>query len=355
MSNSSLGSFSTSSTAGEVHPRLAADAGRRPPRALRRTSSSSFSRPLLRAPLRTPDAAASAPASRSSGTVALAASWRRRRRASSSRRSGSGRTCGRGSGRRRPSGPACRASTTSIRSSMMSWRDVEEPPAEGEEAHRRQRRWSTSFHAPSGGELVGGELLHQELVVRQVVVERADDPVAVGVGVDEVGSSGRRRSPWCRRSGRRRASGGPSARRSAGRRAGGRPPSRTASGGVVGDERLDLLRRRRQAGQVEGRAADQACAGRPRATGDNPFASSLARTNASTGVRTQAASWTSGRRSFTGWNAQNCFGSGRAAAAVADAAARPRVGAPRSHPRDKSRDLRSVSCSFGGIWRSSSL
>ena len=38
------------------------------------------------------------------------ASWRRRRTASSSRPSGSGRTCGRGSGRRRPSGPAGRAS-----------------------------------------------------------------------------------------------------------------------------------------------------------------------------------------------------------------------------------------------------
>ena len=40
-------------------------------------------------------------------------------------------------------------------------------------------------------------------------------------------------------------------------RAGDRPPSSNASGDLSVDESVDLLRRRRQAGQIERRAADQ--------------------------------------------------------------------------------------------------
>jgi hypothetical protein len=77
---------------------------------------------------------------------------------------------------------------------MMSAGLFEEPPAEREEAHRRQRAL-----VGLAGELVGRDLLDEELVVRQVFVERADRPsrgtctrtvlpllledVALGVGV----------------------------------------------------------------------------------------------------------------------------------------------------------------------------
>ena len=85
-------------------------------------------------------------------------------------------------------------------------------------------------------------------------VERVDDPVAVRPDRPR-----RRRwcSRWCRRSGPGRASAGPTARRSAATRAAGRPPARRRPGDVGLEERVDLLRRRRQAGQVERDAADQ--------------------------------------------------------------------------------------------------
>ena len=116
---------------------------------------------------------------RSAGSsLRLGRCWRRRRRASSSPPSGSGRTCGRGSGRRLTVRPSMPRVTTSMRSSMMSgWLF-------------RNRRPSVRKPIAASGrlslaelELVGGDLLDEELVVRQVLVERADDAVAVGVGV----------------------------------------------------------------------------------------------------------------------------------------------------------------------------
>ena len=129
------------------------------------------------------------------------------------------------------------------------------------------------------GQQVAGELLDDELVVGQVAVEGADHPVAVEpdrarlVLLVAVAS---------RRSGRRRASAGPSARRSAARRAAARPASVQASGLRVGQERVDLLERRRQADQVEAEPAQQRDAvGRGEAA--RPSFSSRASTNRSMG------------------------------------------------------------------------
>jgi hypothetical protein len=89
-----------------------------------------------------------------------------------------------------------------------------------------------------------------------VAVERADDPVAVGPDDAAVVL----RSPWCRRSARGRATRGPSARR---RRAREKSIDDALVGTVgflaaVGEEGVDLLGRRgRQAGEIEGHAAEQ--------------------------------------------------------------------------------------------------
>src|SRR5207247_7507691 len=55
---------------------------------------------------------------------------------------------------------------------------VREAPADGEKTHRRER---TLIVAEV--ELVGGELLDDESAERQVLVERANDVVAIRVGV----------------------------------------------------------------------------------------------------------------------------------------------------------------------------
>jgi hypothetical protein len=71
------------------------------------------------------------------------------------------------------------------------------------------------------GQEVAGHLRFDEEVVGHVVVEGLDDPVAIAPGVRRRGG-GRCRGNRLRRSGRRRASGGPSVRRSGARRGAGR-------------------------------------------------------------------------------------------------------------------------------------
>ena len=78
--------------------------------------------------------------------------------------------------------------------------------------------------APRLREQVARDVLGQELVERQVGVEGADDVIAIAPRVGDVVSRTRGRAS--RRSGRGRASAGPSARRSAESRATDRPPSR---------------------------------------------------------------------------------------------------------------------------------
>ena len=137
----------------------------------------------------------------------------------------------------------------------------------------------------------------QEPVEGQVVVERPDDVVAVGVGEGILPLLRGRRSPWCRRSGRRRASAGPSARRSGARPAGGRPAGR----------------RRRATWSASNASTSSAVGGRPSRSnvarrirvrrsaggeGVSPSSSSLARTNASTGDADPARILDGGRRTW---------------------------------------------------------
>ena len=150
-------------------------------------------------------------------------------------------------------------------------------------------------------ELVGRELGDDEPVERHVAVEARRSP-----NRDTCTPSGscdppRRRSPWCRRSGPRRASSGPTARRSAARRAAGRPPARRRRRCRVGGERVELLRRRRQAGQIVRQPAQQrprigrrrrrqprlpqACA---RQSGRSPLAASLRRRSPASGGSTRS-------------------------------------------------------------------
>ena len=82
-------------------------------------ASSSFLHPLAQPLLVRRVGRRFAPATATSGTVRSLLP-RRRRRGSSSRPSGSGRTCGRGSGRSETVRPCVVRVTTSIRSSMMS-------------------------------------------------------------------------------------------------------------------------------------------------------------------------------------------------------------------------------------------
>ena len=97
---------------------------------------------------------------------------------------------------------------------------------------------------------------------RQVLVEGADDVIAVGVGVRA--ERGRRRTsarrPWCRRSGRRRASAGPSARRNAARPAGDRRPARRRPGTGRFSKASISSGGRRQADQVVVDPAEQRAA-----------------------------------------------------------------------------------------------
>ena len=114
--------------------------------------------------------------------------------------------------------------------------------------------------ARGGRQEIAGELPGEELIVRQVVVERADDPVAIGrhVAVDvgliaiRVGVS-REVEPVHRHPlavGRRRQVAVDGASVGARR--------------WIGQQRIDLGERRRQAGQVEREAADDDPGGRLR-------------------------------------------------------------------------------------------
>ena len=149
----------------------------------------------------------------------------------------------------------------------------------------------------AGERLVAGELLEDEAVVRLVGVEGADDVVAVAPGVGPrfvelvavgLGVAGEVEPVPA-----------PALAVVRARRAAGRSPSRRRPGDLSFDERVDLLRRRRQAGQVERDAADELLAGRGR-RGVSPAASSLARMNASIGLAGRAASTagTFGRSGF---------------------------------------------------------
>ena len=122
-----------------------------------------------------------------------------------------------------------------------------------------------------GGQQVAGDLLADELVVRLVVVERVDDVVAIapGVRVGEVP----------RRAGRLAVAGDvePVPAPAFAERGRGEQPVDDLLEGVgrrVVDEGVDLLGRRRQAGQVERDPADQRRAGRRRrpASGPSPRA-----------------------------------------------------------------------------------
>ena len=136
------------------------------------------------------------------------------------------------------------------------------------------------------GQLVAGELLADEAVVGLVVVERADDVVAVAPGVglgvvalvavglgepDEVEPVP---APLLAVAGRVEQA---------------VDQLLVGVGRRVVDEGVDLLGRRRQAGQVVGRRGGSARASRRAGSGCSPFASSPARMKASIGFATQAA------------------------------------------------------------------
>ena len=147
-------------------------------------------------------------------------------------RARSGRTCGRGSGRRRASGPGTLRPTTSIWSSTMSvsiFSLSASPPPQSPMASmpvatiagRPRRRPAAAAGRRRSASRTNWSYGRSR-------VERRRPPSR--------GSARRRRSPsrrrcrgrrTSRRSGRRRASAGPSARRRPATRAAGRPPSRT--------------------------------------------------------------------------------------------------------------------------------
>ena len=105
-----------------------------------------------------------------------------------------------------------------------------------------------------GGQQIAGDLFADELVVRLVAVEGVDDIVAIAPGV--------RIGQVARRAGRFAVAGHVEpvpAPAFAEARRGQQPIDDLLEGvgGVVLEERVDLLGRRRQAGQIEGHAADQ--------------------------------------------------------------------------------------------------
>ena len=145
--------------------------------------------------------------------------------------------------------------------------------------------------AASIAHLIAGQLPEDELGIGQVVVERGDHPIAIRPGVGPRRCSFRSRC--FRQTERRRASAGPSVRRSGARPAAGRPVSRRRRAKCPPQTRVDLLGRRRQAEQVERRAANERGAvGLGRRL--QAAASSRASTKASIGVRTQSACSTAG-------------------------------------------------------------
>ena len=206
-----------------------------------------------------------------------------------------------------------------------------------------------------GRDLVAGDLLDHEAVERLVAVQ-ASRSRSRGTARRR-GCGGRTRSPRSRRSGPRRASAAPSARRSAGWPAGGRRPARrrpgtrsssnaSISSGVGGRPVRSNVTRRIHSARLGRRRGTPAAASR-----------AGARTKASIGFWTQAASATVRRAGFfTGWNAQCsracCIGEsadGRASRPAGESARRRR---PTSRSR---RSSRSGSLGFfGGIARPSS-
>ena len=94
-------------------------------------------------------------------------SWPARRTANSSPWSESGRTCDRGSGHTSRSAPSCRASSTSIRSSMMSCGLFRNRRPTVKKTHRGQLAICDRVASRSAA-----ICSNQKLVVRQVGVER---------------------------------------------------------------------------------------------------------------------------------------------------------------------------------------
>ncbi len=198
-----------------------------------------------------------------------------------------------------------------------------------------------------GEEDVGGDLLADEPGVGLVAVERLDEVVAVrpGVGpdavlvvavglgeVDQVHPVPRHALAVVGR----------------GEQAVDQPL--VGVGPVVAEERLDLLGRRRQAGQVEREAADQGSGGRPRGPGSSPFARE---TGLDEGVDrvavTARAPGTGGRP--RGRSDHQSSGSVRRAAASGVAA---RVGCAQSRPSGGSRRRRRGAARLlGGIGETS--
>ena len=187
----------------------------------------------------------------------------------------------------------------SIRSSMISFRSLKEPPADGQKAHRGQR-----LGIVSQGELVGGELLEDERVERQVGVEGGDHVVAVGereriaavllkdvpLGVGVPGDV-QPVSPPALAVPRR-----------------GQQPVDQPGVGVGGRRRPRTPRSRRRSAARPARSSDARRISVRRSTaGDGvmPSASSFARIQASIGVFTQPWSLTvGGGVGRSGWNAQ---------------------------------------------------
>ncbi len=110
--------------------------------------------------------------------------------------------------------------------------------------------------SPRVGHHVAGDLELHEPVVGHVGVERGDHPVAVAPRL-RLRLHARTCGPGPRRSGPRRASAAPTSRRSAELASSLSTTFANASGDVVREERIDLFRRRRQAGEVEVHAANE--------------------------------------------------------------------------------------------------
>ena len=207
--------------------------------------------------------------------------------------------------------------TTSMRSSMISfWSSRNRRPTV------RNPIAASGPPVAAAGELIGGELLHDELVVAQVGIERRDHVVAVGVGKRIAPILGEHIALRVGVAGHVEPVPAP-ALAVAGRREQAVDQLRERIGRLVGLERVDLLGGRRNAPEVDRRAADQRSLRGAGARGSSPAASSRAITNASTGDCTSARFLTAGGETgLMGRNAQCVAASG--AAALAGIAARRR-------------------------------
>ena len=142
---------------------------------------------------------------------------------------------------------------------------------------------------------VAGELLDRELVERHVGVQGADDPVAIGPEVAQVVALEAVRVGVAGQVEPRPGPALAELRR-------GEQPIDDRFVGVrarVGDERIDFRRRRRQADQIEGHAADERRAIGFR-RGRQPFAFQAARTKRSIAFRVHDESLTWGNAGRTG-------------------------------------------------------